>query len=276
MTGVTTSEHYLGLSVFPTSPYYARVHVQRVLEGWRRDDLIETAQLVVSELVSNAIKAHASFFAATEATAHASPDHIWMDLYRADETVVLRVWDAGRTPPVLRNPDPDDEGGRGLYLVDLIAKEWGYYWPASGGKIVWCALAAPPPPGRERNDRRRGGGPRPGGSVPRGGRRDLLRDGPELPFERVDECPGRLAQPCPAGTQVFGEPPGRRPHPHRLTGELVVGGVERGLQDGDPRLDLRQRLFQHLTPRVGHQILRMRTHKPLFGRGYTGRFNGHY
>lgn len=147
MTGVTTSEHYLGLSVFPTSPYYARVHVQRVLEGWRRDDLIETAQLVVSELVSNAIKAHASFFAATEATAHASPDHIWMDLYRADETVVLRVWDAGRTPPVLRNPDPDDEGGRGLYLVDLIAKEWGYYWPASAERSSGVPWRPRRPPG---------------------------------------------------------------------------------------------------------------------------------
>jgi anti-sigma regulatory factor (Ser/Thr protein kinase) len=143
MTDVTTGKHHLELSVFPTSPYYARVHVQRVLEGWRRDDLIETAQLIISELVSNAIKAHASSFAATEAAAHASPDHIWMDLYPAGEAVVLRVWDASRTPPVLRIPDLDDEGGRGLCLVDLLARSWGYYRPTTGGKIVWCTLAAP-------------------------------------------------------------------------------------------------------------------------------------
>lgn len=161
MTDVTTGKHHLELSVFPTSPYYARVHVQRVLEGWRRDDLIETAQLVVSELVSNAIKAHAPHAsppadtesravlesrAVAEAAAHASPDHIWLDLYPVGDAVVLRVWDAaGRTPPVLRDPGPDDEGGRGLCLVDLLARSWGYYRPASGGKIVWCTLAAPSP-----------------------------------------------------------------------------------------------------------------------------------
>ncbi|MEV6868213.1 hypothetical protein AB0M44_45435 [Streptosporangium subroseum] len=111
MTVVTTGKHHLELSVFPTSPYYARVHVQRVLEGWRRDDLIETAQLVISELVSNAIKAHTSS-PVTEVAAHASPDHIWMDLYPAGEAVVLRVWDASRTPPVLRIPDLDDSVGR--------------------------------------------------------------------------------------------------------------------------------------------------------------------
>src|SRR6478609_263316 len=149
MTDVTTGKHHLELSVFPTSPYYARVHVQRVLEGWRRDDLVETAQLVVSELVSNAIKAHAPSSADTEAAAHASPDHIWMDLYPVEEAVVLRVWDACRTSPVLRTPDLDDEGGRGLCLVDLLARSWGYYRPASGGKVVWCTLAASPMPSEE-------------------------------------------------------------------------------------------------------------------------------
>ncbi|MFD8531468.1 ATP-binding protein [Streptosporangium canum] len=165
MTDVTTGKHHLELSVFPTSPYYARVHVQRVLEGWRRDDLIETAQLVVSELVSNAIKAHVPHVsphavtespavmespAIMEAAAHASPDHIWLDLYPVGDAVVLRVWDACRTPPVLRVPDPDDEGGRGLCLVDLLARSWGYYRPTAGGKIVWCTLAVPlvPPEGR--------------------------------------------------------------------------------------------------------------------------------
>ena len=141
MTDVTTGKHHLELSVFPTSPYYARVHVQRVLEGRRRDDLIETAQLVISESVSNAVKAHASS-PATEVAAHASPDHVWMDLYSVGEAIVLRVWDASRTPLVLRIPDLDDEGGRGLCLVDLLARNWGYYRPASGGKIVWCTLAA--------------------------------------------------------------------------------------------------------------------------------------
>ncbi|MFF3444127.1 ATP-binding protein [Streptosporangium sp. NPDC002721] len=146
MTGVTGSEQYLKLSVFPTSAYYARVHVQRVLESWHRDDLIETAVLVTSELVSNAVKAHASCPATTEAAAQADPDHIWMDLYRVGETIVLRVWDASPLTPVIRDPGPDDESGRGLHLVDLLASEWGYYRPSPGGKIVWCTLAPPASP----------------------------------------------------------------------------------------------------------------------------------
>ncbi|GAA4188138.1 hypothetical protein GCM10022252_22900 [Streptosporangium oxazolinicum] len=144
MTDVTSSEQYLKLSVFSTSAYYARVHVQRVLEGWHRDDLIEAAVLVTSELVSNAVKAHASCSAITEATAQVDPDHIWMDLYRVGETIVLRVWDASPLAPVIRDPAPDDESGRGLHIVDLLASEWGYYRPSPGGKIVWCTLAASP------------------------------------------------------------------------------------------------------------------------------------
>ncbi|GAB2445495.1 ATP-binding protein [Streptosporangium sandarakinum] len=167
MTDFSTGKHHLELSLFPTSPYYARVHVQRVLEGWGRDDLVETAQLIVSELVSNAIKAHLAPIAGAdlETAAPPPPDHVWLDLYRpgdpehteapggtgstesarhAGDLVVLRVWDAaGRTPPVLRDPGPDDEGGRGLCLVDLLARSWGHYRLATGGKVVWCTLTAP-------------------------------------------------------------------------------------------------------------------------------------
>lgn len=193
MTDVTTGKHHLELSLFPTSPYYARVHVQCVLESWGRDDLVETAQLIVSELVSNAIKAHLAPVAGAhlEPVAPLPPDHIWLDLYRpgdpehtgspdkgagspgstgdagdigstrragdiretgnaesarqAGDLVVLRVWDAaGRTPPVLRDPGPDDEGGRGLCLVDILARSWGHYRLAAGGKVVWCTLATTP------------------------------------------------------------------------------------------------------------------------------------
>jgi hypothetical protein len=75
-------------------------------------------------------------------------------LWLVGEVIVLRVWDASRTPPVLGIPDLDDEGGRGLCLVDLLARDWGYYRPASGGKVVWCTLAAPPTLPREPFSRR--------------------------------------------------------------------------------------------------------------------------
>ncbi len=116
----------------------------------------------------------------------------------------------------------------------------------------------------------------PGASTPCDRRRNLRRGGPDLLFEGIDECSGRLAQSGAAGGEIFGERPGLRPDPHRLAGELAVGGVECGLKDRDSRPDLRQCLFQHLTPRVGHQIFRARIHISLFGRGYRGRSIGHY
>lgn len=113
-------------------------------------------------------------------------------------------------------------------------------------------------------------GPRPYGSMSCGGRGNLRRDGADLLFEGADECLGGLAQPYAAGAEIFGEPPGRRPHPRGPAGEVGVGGVKRGLQDGDPRPDLSQRLFQHLASRVGHQALRLRIHTRLFGWEYVG------
>lgn len=57
---------------------------------------------------------------------------------------MLEVWDAGRTPPRLKAAGPDDEGGRGLWLVNALADRWGCRYPVTGGKIVWCAFGSVP------------------------------------------------------------------------------------------------------------------------------------
>ncbi|MFI6453991.1 ATP-binding protein [Streptosporangium amethystogenes] len=126
-----------------------------------------TTQLIVSELISNAIAAHTACPEIVKAIRYADPDQIWMDLYRMGETVVLRVWDAGPLTPVVRDPTPDDENGRGLHLVDLLATDWGYHRPTPGGKIVWCTLTTPPSlsEGPE-NSLGRGAGSDPGASKP--------------------------------------------------------------------------------------------------------------
>jgi hypothetical protein len=54
---VVTRRNYRELSVHPASVWAARRHVERVLAGWGRTDLIDDGELVVSELVSNALKA---------------------------------------------------------------------------------------------------------------------------------------------------------------------------------------------------------------------------
>lgn len=135
MTTVTIRKHYVRLPIHPTSPAHARLHVRHVLEKWRRDEFVRPAEVIVSELVTNAINA--------SMRCPAIADHVWVDLYRAGDAVVIRIWDASPTPPMIKSPDLDDEGGRGLILVDTLAAGWGYHWPATGGKIVWCKLAPP-------------------------------------------------------------------------------------------------------------------------------------
>ncbi len=127
--------NYAELSIDPLSAAFARRHVGRVLASWERRELIEAAELIISELVTNALKA------AAEPPAPADP-YIWIGLHQANGHVVLEVWDPSRTPPRLVDPGLDALGGRGLLLVDDLAAGWGYRWPRTGGKVVWAALKA--------------------------------------------------------------------------------------------------------------------------------------
>ena len=58
--------------------------------------------------------------------------------------MVIHVWDASGEMPVRRDADEHDEdGGRGLLLVETLAKDWGAHRKAAG-KVVWCLIAAEP------------------------------------------------------------------------------------------------------------------------------------
>ena len=61
--------------------------------------------------------------------------------YELDEQVILiAVGDVDPTPPIVRDPHPYAEHGRGLGLVTKLAQRMG--WERSGsGKTVWCVLA---------------------------------------------------------------------------------------------------------------------------------------
>lgn len=88
------------------------------------DDLVDTTELLVSELVTNALR-------------HGRGD-IRVRLLR-DATVVCEVWDDGYAQPRRRRAQETDEGGRGLQLVSLLAERWGSR-RTPHGKIVWFEL----------------------------------------------------------------------------------------------------------------------------------------
>lgn len=137
-----TWRNYIELPVHPLSVSLARRHAAHVLTDWGRDTLIDDAQLVISELVTNAVKASepGEDEVAAYGSLAGSYRRLRVGLHQASAGVVLEVWDCSRRPPKLRHPETEALGGRGLHVIDAVAAGWGYRWPRTGGKVVWVLL----------------------------------------------------------------------------------------------------------------------------------------
>jgi anti-sigma regulatory factor (Ser/Thr protein kinase) len=121
------------------APRAARAFVAETLTAWNvRADEVEAAQLVVSELVTNAV-----LHAAETAT-------ISLDLHLTDGAVRVLVSDGSLGEPDRRlRPDPRrGETGRGVWLVDAFAECWGTETHGRDGKTVWCELSIESPTNR--------------------------------------------------------------------------------------------------------------------------------
>lgn len=121
---------YLELGAQPGAVPCARAHTRAILWEWRLTALAEGAELAVSELVTNAIRA----------TGPDSPVRLWL---RSDGAQLLaEVWDDSDWLPVPQEQDPDATSGRGLLLVEAVSKNWGSFaLGPSAGKIVWARFA---------------------------------------------------------------------------------------------------------------------------------------
>ncbi|MEV6056754.1 SpoIIE family protein phosphatase [Streptomyces sp. NPDC052107] len=104
-----------------------RALATRQVEEWGLAELAMTTELVVSELVTNAIR-----YAATP---------LRLRLLR-DARLTCEVSDASSTAPRLRHARSTDEGGRGLFLVAQLAQRWGARYTGAG-KIIWADQEIP-------------------------------------------------------------------------------------------------------------------------------------
>ncbi|WP_406112452.1 SpoIIE family protein phosphatase [Kitasatospora purpeofusca] len=117
----------------PTAVSRARRLVRATLAEWGVEQLTDTAELLVSELVTNAVR-YAS-----------APIGVRLTL---GETLLVEISDPLPDPPRERHAAEADEGGRGLELVARLALHWGAR--AEGmGKVVWFEQALPGTPGAE-------------------------------------------------------------------------------------------------------------------------------
>jgi anti-sigma regulatory factor (Ser/Thr protein kinase) len=125
-------------TALPETPYWARRHAKAILGAWQvPPEKIETAVLLVSELVTNAINATAR---PERELLSGDAQRIVQTLRRQPGWIVIEVSDSDPNPPMLAEAEPDAESGRGLMLVQALSKEWSWYCPQSGGKTVYCIL----------------------------------------------------------------------------------------------------------------------------------------
>lgn len=114
----------------PTVVSEARVHASDQLIAWGLEELAFTTELVVSELVTNAIRYGKS------------PIQLRMILQSA---LTCEVSDASSTSPHLRRARVFDEGGRGLLLVAQLTEHWGTRHNREG-KVIWAEQLIPVSP----------------------------------------------------------------------------------------------------------------------------------
>lgn len=130
------------LDALPSAPQGARRFVVDALQRWHvAADTVETAELVTSELVTNAVVATGRAEGPAEAESTETVPIIRVRVGLVMGSVVVEVWDNSVLPPVPSGlPDDDSESGRGLFLVRQVSRDWGYWLPAWGGKVVWASF----------------------------------------------------------------------------------------------------------------------------------------
>lgn len=94
------------------------------LNHWGRPDLGEVTELLLTELATNALR-------------HGSGPDIGVRISMRDDHLKIEVKDGSPSRPTLRHAEYDDEGGRGLLLVECMSDVWGV---SDDGTTTWCTL----------------------------------------------------------------------------------------------------------------------------------------
>jgi len=128
---VRTDAHAeLRLDADPSAPHRGRHWVVPVLRAQDAPEhAVDLGELLTSEVVTNAVK-------------YGSADHgIVLSVGWVDSRVTVRVTDANPSAPVVHRSAPEDLGGRGMELVEMLAESWGVESHAEG-KTVWFTVHA--------------------------------------------------------------------------------------------------------------------------------------
>jgi anti-sigma regulatory factor (Ser/Thr protein kinase) len=161
----------LEVAALDTAPGCLRLHAKHMLCEWGFPSLSDTTELLVSELVTNAVQAPEKVAAPSwPGRPSLVRPCVEIRLTVDDRALVIEVWDGHPAPPPSPSlPDASALGGRGLFLVQELSHRWGFYYPALPdsrdmrdfdrfrfspgpvphelrrltGKVIWCELQRP-------------------------------------------------------------------------------------------------------------------------------------
>lgn len=118
-------------AVVSSARSWACAHLAEHLPAAATGSLLFDVRLVVSELVTNAVRCGSS--------------EVAVRLRVGADTVLIGVRDSGAGTPVLTDAAVTDTHGRGLAIVAALADDWGVTSRGGGHKEVWARLGVPPP-----------------------------------------------------------------------------------------------------------------------------------
>lgn len=141
----------LDLGALPGAVPCARLHARLVLTEWGQAQASDSVELIVSELMTNALRACTDPVAGRpgyDAEGRQLP--LGLRLASDRRQVLVEIWDGNLAPPVPGQTSLEGETGRGLLMVEAVSSSWGYYYPARqphgtapdarAAKVVWALI----------------------------------------------------------------------------------------------------------------------------------------
>jgi anti-sigma regulatory factor (Ser/Thr protein kinase) len=129
-----------GLGPGLDSPLAAREFTQQTLRAWDLGKVIEDASVIVSELVTNALRHGLYRHPGTP-----GPDPVELFFWQCGGLLFCAVTDPAADPPVPAEPGLYAEAGRGLHVIEALSSAWGWGMLDACRKAVWASLRVPAP-----------------------------------------------------------------------------------------------------------------------------------
>ena len=122
---------FLELTALPTDVSCGRLHTRNVLWEWQLSHLSQDAEMLASELLTNAVKASWSSHGV---------GLIALRLLANRERLLIEVWDHHPGDPQPRRADYESESGRGFIVIEAMSHRWGFQRINPSLKVVWSEL----------------------------------------------------------------------------------------------------------------------------------------